>query len=586
MVPNCVPRGAMSSDSSPACGEVRWHRLVAVGTVFAAWVLLQPVGGTQSVIWQYTGIPGAAYGWRLAGVGDLNADYVGDLAVGAPNVQGGWTYLHSGADGTVLSYLLGPLTGPPPDGGLGNSVAAPGDVTGDGIPDILLGSVELGQARLYSGASGTLGFEWSLGNYTFVGPGEDFNGDGVPEILVGTPLSGGIGAAYVYSGADGLQMYSWFGSFWPELFGNALTGLCDVSGDGVPDLLIGAPDVSQGPFPCGQGYARVYSGATGGVIDQVNVTSPGCHQLFGGALARMRDVTGDGICDFAIADRTGDEVRVYSGADRSLVATLVGTTPGEWLGDVIAGADDVDGDGIDDLIAGAPYAPPFLPIGVGTLAAAGRAVVYSGGDWSVLFDLVPPGGEYLEFGRGVDRVGDVNGDDFVDLAVGAANSVSLAVPTPPTVGGKVYVLSGAPAGVVAFGQGCSAPTGVVPRIGATRSPSLGTTFKVNLSRISASRPVLLLLGFSNAAWWTILLPLDLSFAGLPGCALLVSPDCVVGRTSDVLGTGDGRVVAPLGIPADGSLVGAQFYAQWYVVDPGPAPIPGAMTRGLAVTIQP
>jgi VCBS repeat protein/FG-GAP repeat protein len=558
-----------------------------------AWILLQPIGDAQSILWQYSGIPGSLYGWRLAGVGDLNGDGLGDLAVGAPNVQGGWTYLHSGTDGTILLYLLGPLTGPAPDGGLGISVAAPGDVTGDGTPDILLGSLELGQARLYSGASGTLVFQWSLGDYAFVGPGEDFNGDGVPEVLVGTPLLGGVGAAYAFSGADGSSMYSWAGSFWPELFGNALTGLCDVSADGIPDLLIGAPDLSQGPFPCGQGYARIYSGATGALIDQVSPGSPGCHLVFGGAVVRLRDVTGDGICDFAVADRTADlgkgEVRVYSGSDRSLVTTLVGNTPGEWLGDVIGSADDVDGDGIDDLIAGAPYAPPFVPLGTGgsgPLAFAGRAVVYSGSDWSVLLDFVPPPGEFLEFGRGVDRVGDVNGDDFVDLAVGAANSVSLGLPTPPTIPGKVYVLSGAPAGVVAFGQGCPSPPGVVPRIGATKPPRVGTTFKVNLSRVSANLPVLLLLGFSNAAWWTVPLPLDLTFAGLPGCALLVSPDHVVALTSEALGTGDGRVVAPLGIPPDGSLVGAAFYAQWYAVDPGPAPIPGAMTPGLAVTIQP
>ncbi|MGH7151738.1 MAG: hypothetical protein ACREIU_13625, partial [Planctomycetota bacterium] len=172
--------------------------------------------------------------------------------------------------------------------------------------------------------------------------------------------------------------------------------------------------------------------------------------------------------------------------------------------------------------------------------------------------------------------------DFPDLAV-SAPGISIL---PFVVTGKLRLYSGAPIGVSTYGTGCAGASGGVPRIGATRSPKVGATFSLNLSRTGPAQGALLLLGLSNAAWWGIPLPLDLGFAGLPGCALEVSPDFVIGFTTAPCGPGKGRVVAPLTLPADASLVGAMFHAQWYVADPGPAPIPGAMTRGLTIVLQP
>ncbi|MGH7149969.1 MAG: integrin alpha [Planctomycetota bacterium] len=408
-----------------------------------------------------------------------------------------------------------------------------------------------------------------------MGPGADFDGDGTDDFLVGAPFFAVIGAAHAFSGADGSTLFTFYGSSAPESFGGEVTALCDVSMDGVPDMLVGAPDFPQGLFS-GQGYAAIYSGATGALVDQVIPPLFG-YISFGGALARFKDVTGDGICDFAVAARGvnlgAGQIRVYSGVDRSLVTTLDGAYPG-WLGDVMASGGDVDGDGVEDLIAGAPYAPPLVP----NVGAAGRAIVYSGADWSVLFEFAPPAGELLEFGRGVDVVGDVNGDGFPDLAVGAAGAYNQ-----PNC--KVRVFSGAPIGVASDGLGCAGSSGSPPRIGATRSPKIGTTFKVNLSETPPGLPALLLLGFSDTQWWGVPLPLNLAPQGMPACSLLVSPDLVFGLTTAAFGPGNGRLVAPIAIPASSSLVGLAFYTQWYVVDPGPAPIPGAMTRGLAVTIQ-
>jgi len=97
--------------------------------------------------------------------------------------------------------------------------------------------------------------------------------------------------------------------------------------------------------------------------------------------------------------------------------------------------------------------------------------------------------------------------------------------------------------------------------------------------------VFALLGFSNTDWSGIPLPLNLGFLGMPACDLLVAPHISVGLTTTAFGPGNGRAILPVPIPGTPSLVGLPFFAQWYVVDPGPAPVPGAMTRGLAMTIQ-
>ncbi|HKB16845.1 MAG TPA: hypothetical protein VKF62_12320, partial [Planctomycetota bacterium] len=170
-----------------------------------------------------------------------------------------------------------------------------------------------------------------------------------------------------------------------------------------------------------------------------------------------------------------------------------------------------------------------------------------------------------------------NGDGFPDFAVGA--------PGPsPFVTGKVRAYSGAPVGVTSFGSGCGGAGGV-PRIGATRSPRVGTTFSVNLSGTPPGNVALFLMGLSNTSWGTIPLPLDLAFLGMPGCGLLVSPDFVLGLTTAAFGPGNGRAVIPLALPPNPTLIGTQAYAQWYVADPAIGAIPGSLTRGLQLIVQ-
>ncbi len=132
------------------------------------------------------------------------------------------------------------------------------------------------------------------------------------------------------------------------------------------------------------------------------------------------DVDGDGFDDVIVGANKADpggltdagSAFVYSGFDGTLIWRFDGATPGDLLGSSVSGAGDVDGDGFDDLVVGAIFTDP------GGLTDVGSAFVYSGSDGAPIwqFDGVTAGGR---FGLSVSGAGDVNGDGFADVIVGA-----------------------------------------------------------------------------------------------------------------------------------------------------------------------
>ena len=155
---------------------------------------------------------------------------------------------------------------------------------------------------------------------------------------------------------------------------------------------------------------------------------------FGRSVSGAGDVNGDGFADLIVSADPDpnfflDYVRVFSGVDGSVLYNFVGDTRGDDFGWSVSGAGDVNDDGLDDLIVGAPRDDDN---GV----SSGSARVLSGADGSILFTFFGDSFEDV-LGGSVTGAGDVNGDGFDDLIVGA-----LGDDNNGSSSGNVRVLSG------------------------------------------------------------------------------------------------------------------------------------------------
>ncbi|HTE04873.1 MAG TPA: integrin alpha [Planctomycetota bacterium] len=245
-------------------------------------------------------------------------------------------------------------------------------------------------------------------------------------------------AAYlgIGSGIDGVG----------DLYGSSVAQLHDVNGDGINELLIGAPGNDDAGLNAGAVF--VINGLYATVIYQVK-GKPG--DELGWSVANVGDVDGDGIDDFA-AGRPGRSVAfaeagagsVYSGTDGHLLWTQDGTKAGARSGTVVAGAGDVDGDGFGDVLVGAPgYDGPNAL----TDANWGRAVLYSGDNGLPLKTFVGAAKDD-RLGEALAGVKDMNGDGRADFAIGIPGRETGGPPLFIVNGGTCEVYSGKTLGLM------------------------------------------------------------------------------------------------------------------------------------------
>jgi hypothetical protein len=198
------------------------------------------------------------FGYSLASAGDVNGDGSLDIIVGAigddPHGQNsGSARVLSGRDGQILYTFDGPASA----AAFGWSVSGAGDVNADGFADVIASSFSQSKpdyAEVYSGADGVLlhHFDEFYGGANTVAGIGDVDEDGFADVMVGPSVAD---SADVYSGRDGSLLFRPGGED-REGFGWAVTGVGDVTGDGVPEFAVGAPNGNWDQT----GYVRLYSG--------------------------------------------------------------------------------------------------------------------------------------------------------------------------------------------------------------------------------------------------------------------------------------------------------------------------------------
>jgi hypothetical protein len=335
----------------------------------------------------------------------------------------------------------------------GFSVAAGGDINGDGYDDVIVGANLASKAYVYAGSPSGLSepaFYTATGSpneqfgYSVAGGG-DLNGDGIDDFVVGAPFST-TGVAFIYHGTSlGLPTLAvtLTGELPDDRFGWSVDIIGDVNQDGIDDLVIGASE--YGISNTGRVY--IYHGAPTGIVNAPSTTLNGEAELdgFGVSVAAAGDVDADGFADLAVGawknNDGGNEAGkayVFYGSSTGLNQvdnTSIQGSANDKLGTSVHGAGDVNGDGFDDLIVGIDAYDPGNP-------SLGRAEVYPGGPSGLITTaLFKAEGESNNdrFGFAVAGNGDVNGDGFDDFAVGA-NDFYATTPISPT--GKVYGYAG------------------------------------------------------------------------------------------------------------------------------------------------
>ncbi|MBK8552533.1 MAG: FG-GAP repeat protein, partial [Ignavibacteria bacterium] len=370
-------------------------------------------------------------GSSVSSAGDVNSDGYDDVIIGSPgyNTFTGRAYIYFGGasmNSTADVIMTGEFSGH----NFGHSVSGAGDVNNDGFSDVIVGAygsnTNTGKAYVYFGGVSMN----NIADVTFTGetPQSDFgysvsgagdvNGDGYHDVIIGAyGYNADVGKAYIYFGGtsmDNIADVSMFGGAIVDFFGASVSNAGDVNDDGYSDVIVGSYGYNS---TTGRAYIY-YGGISMDAFADVTMTGETTNNQFGYSVSDAGDVNGDGFADvyvgaWAYSTSKGRAYLYYGGASMNNVVDIymTGETSSNYFGYSVSGGGDVNGDGFTDMIAGA----------FGYNSSTGRVYIFvnylRGLD---IADLSMTGeSNYNNFGISVSSAGDVNGDGYDDVIVGA-----------------------------------------------------------------------------------------------------------------------------------------------------------------------
>ena len=373
------------------------------------------------------------FGISVSDAGDVNGDGYSDVLAGAYGYSSftGRAYVYYG--GVSMDNVADvTFTGESSNNYFGLSVSSAGDLNGDGYSDIVTGAKRYnsytGKAYVYFGSSSmdntadlTLTGETTSNFFgESVSTAEDVNGDGYSDLIIGaSSYGGGNGRVYLYYGGSAMNNTAdvTFTGTTLTNFGNSVSNAGDVNGDGYSDIIAG----EKNAYNSATGRAYIYFGGTAmnNSADHI-LTGEASSNYFGASVSDAGDMNGDGYSDvitgaYGFNSNTGKSYLYMYGMNGTFISDLsmTGAATLRELGASVSSAGDVNGDGFDDLIIGAPFS--------GGGAVAGDAYIFFGGAIMDNIADVSLAGEASgnRFGNSVSKAGDVNGDGYSDVIIGA-----------------------------------------------------------------------------------------------------------------------------------------------------------------------